>query len=376
MKRQKHFKIALVAILWLGISTASLAQTFLVFQVNNPYQRRGRTLWGTLYVMQRHTNGDISLTTTYHCVYGLHGVGKEVLGDKRTPLGIYKITQKQRTDDVKRYGKWLLRVNYPNADDRKNGRTGSGIAIHGGRVNGTLGCMRILDGSKYRKKLGVNNINALAKITKVGTQIIVCENINPQYLAFNDGYLSKEKAKYWSDNILGKTMSREKLTALLQAEPTPEIYTHIGRVPKMFVVKKTNIQVSNVLKNDVEKYGGHHLQDKKSHTAWVGDRRKTNWIKYHFPSAYRIHKMAIQVGYAKTDYGGDNLWLQNSRPATVRIHFGNGESEIIHLKDSQRLEYYEFKKEYETQSIKVEIIDYQLGSEYPNDVCISELDFF
>ena len=63
---------------------------------------------------------------------GLHGVRKEKAWDKKTPLGIYFITERldtTRLDD--RYGVAAFPLDYPNAWDRHNERTGDGIWLHG-----------------------------------------------------------------------------------------------------------------------------------------------------------------------------------------------------------------------------------------------------
>jgi len=63
---------------------------------------------------------------------GSAGFGKRREGDRRTPLGLYRITR--FTDDralPELYGAGALVLDYPNAFDRHLGRTGSGIWLHG-----------------------------------------------------------------------------------------------------------------------------------------------------------------------------------------------------------------------------------------------------
>lgn len=63
---------------------------------------------------------------------GLNGVRKERAWDKKTPLGVYFITERldtSRLDD--RYGIAAFPLDYPNAWDRLNSRTGNGIWLHG-----------------------------------------------------------------------------------------------------------------------------------------------------------------------------------------------------------------------------------------------------
>lgn len=63
---------------------------------------------------------------------GMHGVGKGVEGDGKTPTGVYFILKQlpgETLPDL--FGVGALTLNYPNAIDLMNKRTGSGIWLHG-----------------------------------------------------------------------------------------------------------------------------------------------------------------------------------------------------------------------------------------------------
>lgn len=63
---------------------------------------------------------------------GQGGVGKQTTGDQRTPLGIYFVTEQLETTRMhEKYGVTAFPLDYPNAWDRRHGRTGDGIWIHG-----------------------------------------------------------------------------------------------------------------------------------------------------------------------------------------------------------------------------------------------------
>ena len=63
---------------------------------------------------------------------GQGGVGKQTTGDQRTPLGIYFVTEQLETTRMhEKYGVTAFPLDYPNAWDRRRGRTGDGIWIHG-----------------------------------------------------------------------------------------------------------------------------------------------------------------------------------------------------------------------------------------------------
>ena len=84
-----------------------------------------------LYLFENGRSG-LRLVRDYYVSVGRSGAGKQVEGDRRTPLGIYWITQAVTAPmrDA-RLGAAALKINYPNAWDRSQGRTGSGLYIHG-----------------------------------------------------------------------------------------------------------------------------------------------------------------------------------------------------------------------------------------------------
>jgi murein L,D-transpeptidase YafK len=69
---------------------------------------------------------------------------KQNEGDCRTPEGFYNVAWKRGEGQTKWYKAFL--IDYPNKQDKKKGKTGGIIEIHGGGVQGrdwTLGCMAV-----------------------------------------------------------------------------------------------------------------------------------------------------------------------------------------------------------------------------------------
>lgn len=63
---------------------------------------------------------------------GSNGDRKQRSGDRKTPLGIYFVTEQLDTERMaERYGYTAFVLDYPNALDRLRQRTGSGIWVHG-----------------------------------------------------------------------------------------------------------------------------------------------------------------------------------------------------------------------------------------------------
>ncbi len=84
-----------------------------------------------LYLFENGPKG-LQLVSDHYASIGRLGADKNFEGDQRTPLGVYfitsRLTAKQLTDF---YGAGALPLNYPNEYDRRLGKTGSGIWLHG-----------------------------------------------------------------------------------------------------------------------------------------------------------------------------------------------------------------------------------------------------
>lgn len=84
-----------------------------------------------LYVYER-INGQLKLVSDYYVSQGKLGVNKLKEGDQKTPLGVYYITARLAGSRLPEfYGPGALPINYPNEWDKVNGRSGSGIWLHG-----------------------------------------------------------------------------------------------------------------------------------------------------------------------------------------------------------------------------------------------------
>ncbi|MCG2658221.1 MAG: L,D-transpeptidase [Hydrogenophaga sp.] len=84
-----------------------------------------------VYVFEQQSDG-LQLIRSFYASIGRAGFDKQVEGDLRTPLGVYHITSRlddQQLEEL--YGIGALPLNYPNEHDRRMGRTGSGIWLHG-----------------------------------------------------------------------------------------------------------------------------------------------------------------------------------------------------------------------------------------------------
>ena len=92
----------------------------------------------TLYVFENN-NGKPRYVADYYTTIGRNGTEKLREGDKKTPLGVYHVTGNLQRDYLVKtygnqsslYGDGAFPLNYPNDWDRRLGRNGHGIWLHG-----------------------------------------------------------------------------------------------------------------------------------------------------------------------------------------------------------------------------------------------------
>jgi murein L,D-transpeptidase YafK len=125
----------------------------------------------TLYLLNNSDNkGAWKKVETFSILVGGNEGQKMTEGDKRTPEGTYFIIGRKESEELNAiYGPLAYLLNYPNEEDRKAGRTGQGIWIHGTREDttreATRGCV-VLDNS---------DILTLARYLQlgIGTPVII-----------------------------------------------------------------------------------------------------------------------------------------------------------------------------------------------------------
>ncbi|MFB3885453.1 MAG: L,D-transpeptidase family protein [Thermodesulfobacteriota bacterium] len=82
--------------------------------------------------LYRSEDDRFSLAKSYPCIVGSNNVDKKEAGDLATPEGIYFLTSFMESKDLpEKYGAGAFSLNYPNYLDRKEGKKGSGIWLHG-----------------------------------------------------------------------------------------------------------------------------------------------------------------------------------------------------------------------------------------------------
>ncbi len=120
-----------------------------------------------LYVVEE-ADDSYNIIQRFPAALGQYRGDKEVMGDKKTPEGLYRIVSIKGGGDLPDvYGPLALVLNYPNEMDRKEGKTGDGIWIHGSGLGQyterTEGCVELND----------YNIARLEQFIDIGTPVYI-----------------------------------------------------------------------------------------------------------------------------------------------------------------------------------------------------------
>lgn len=185
-----------------------------------------------LYVYQRQEDQPPKLVQNYYVSTGKKEGNKYTSGDLRTPEGVYFITSwipKDKLPD--KYGVGAFPLNYPNELDRRHGKTGYGIWLHGTESNyysrpplDSEGCMVLtnIDFNSLKKELhpGETPVVIVEKVDwltpKVWLQerdklLTALELWRSDWESMDvDRYLSHYSDDFWSQGYDLKSWSKRK----------------------------------------------------------------------------------------------------------------------------------------------------------------------
>jgi len=134
------------------------------------------TRQSTLYVFENN-NGVPRYLADYYVSSGKNGSDKTKQGDKKTPLGVYHVTDNLPREKLGAlYGVGAFPISYPNELDRREGRNGNGIWLHGVPLDTYSRPPRASDGCVV---LTNQDLETLGKNLRIGvTPVIITDGID------------------------------------------------------------------------------------------------------------------------------------------------------------------------------------------------------
>jgi murein L,D-transpeptidase YafK len=129
-----------------------------------------------LYVFE-NVGGRPQYVADYYVTLGKNGMEKTREGDQKTPIGVYHVTAnlpRQKLTDF--YGAGAFPINYPNAWDKRLGRNGHGIWLHGTPSDTYSRPPRASDGCIV---LANADLEAVGRSVQIGlTPVIIADEID------------------------------------------------------------------------------------------------------------------------------------------------------------------------------------------------------
>ncbi|HET7775524.1 MAG TPA: L,D-transpeptidase family protein, partial [Azospira sp.] len=119
----------------------------------------------------------------YYVTQGKLGAEKSKEGDKKTPIGVYHVTSnlpREKLADL--YGNGAFPLNYPNEWDKRQGRNGHGIWLHGTPSDTYSRPPRASDGCVV---LSNQDLEAVSKNLQVGLTPVIISN-SVEWLSLDD----------------------------------------------------------------------------------------------------------------------------------------------------------------------------------------------
>ena len=133
--------------------------------------------------LYKNDNGRPRFVADYYISHGKLGADKTREGDKKTPTGVYHVTSSlspKKVGDF--YGSGAFPINYPNEWDKRQGRNGHGIWLHGTPSDTYSRPPKASDGCVVLSNV---DLDSLAKNLQIGlTPVIISNSI--EWLSFDD----------------------------------------------------------------------------------------------------------------------------------------------------------------------------------------------
>ncbi len=155
----------------------------------------------------KNQDGVPILIKDFYLTVGKNGTGKYIEGDQKTPVGVYFVTGFIKPEELPDlYGDGAYPLDYPNVWDRRHGRTGYGIWLHGTPSStysrppkDSNGCVIVSN----------NDLNTLSPFINIGqTPVIITESINwvtkkkwKQFQSEHESFVEQWRKDWESRNV-------------------------------------------------------------------------------------------------------------------------------------------------------------------------------
>ena len=201
-----------------------------------------------LYVYENQ-NGQLRFVTDYYISQGKLGINKLKAGDQRTPIGGYYITGRlpgTRLPDF--YGAGALPINYPNEWDKLNGRSGSGIWLHGTPPDSYSRPPLSSDGCVVLTNSDLNKLYSAVEIGK--TPVVISDHVEfvNRTKWNNDRNIATRLVDEWRRDLESMDSKRlmDNYSRQFKSERGEDLSTWFGKQQFFTTMKNVSIKLRDV----------------------------------------------------------------------------------------------------------------------------------
>jgi murein L,D-transpeptidase YafK len=243
-----------------------------------------------LYLYQ-NDKGQPRFVADYYITHGKLGSDKMREGDKKTPVGVYHVTSSlplAKLGDF--YGSGAFPINYPNEWDKRQGRNGHGIWLHGTPSDTFSRPPKASDGCVV---LANTDLDALAKNLQVGlTPVIISNSI--EWLSFDD----------WQSERSALNKKIDDWRADWESKDTDRFLSHYS---KKFQTKDQNIDQFAQQKRKVNA-GKEWIKVKLDNQSMFRNPGKEEVVVVTFDQDYRSNNLDNQMKKRQYWIREDGTW--------------------------------------------------------------------
>ena len=243
-----------------------------------------------LYLYQ-NDNGRPRFVADYYISHGKLGAEKKREGDKKTPVGVYHVTSSlspKKVGDF--YGTGAFPINYPNEWDKRQGRNGYGIWLHGTPSDTFSRPPKASDGCVV---LSNTDLDSLAKNLQIGlTPVIISNSI--EWLTLDD----------WQNE---RTALNKKIEDWRKDWESRDIDRYLKHYSKNFTTKAQSLEQFAEQKRQVNT-GKEWIKVKLSNLSMFRNPGKDELVVVTFEQDYQSNNLKNQMKKSLYWIREDGTW--------------------------------------------------------------------
>ena len=243
-----------------------------------------------LYLYQ-NDNGRPRFVADYYISHGKLGAEKRREGDKKTPVGVYHVTSSLSPKSVGDfYGTGAFPINYPNEWDKRQGRNGHGIWLHGTPSDTFSRPPKASDGCVV---LSNTDLDSLAKNLQIGlTPVIISNSI--EWLTLDD----------WQNE---RAALNNKIEDWRKDWESRDIDRYLKHYSKKFTAKAQSLEQFARQKRQVNR-GKEWIKVKLSNLSMFRNPGQDELVVVTFEQDYRSNNLNNQMKKSQYWIREDGTW--------------------------------------------------------------------